>query len=541
LGHCEYELVSDDRWTSNLLVVIATRHAVAVRSGAGYSADMTAWQYAQLTVTRHPLWDDARTVLWQGPGQGVGEDYSGSNRTVLELLNRFGADGWELAGVQEHREGGDGSSRWDTSRLTTVYTFKRSNAHITAKSTELRGKVESSGLQQGITGHTAHLEEDNPIGWESAGRATLATFTVYFLRDGEPEDEATVGRDSGFGTGRLLIECRIFHPRSQADIDAIESLSGEYQAPEVTEDRREEIKEAAADYAASRVQDQWDVTWWETPQSFPFSEVVDLLNGSAEWLRGVVERSLTEAVSGTGAEDPIVTVGAGIAARFVTARVTAPLESAARFCEVTGIIIGAITGSHTLVMACAKRLAHDILGERLAEGFKQISDFIGADREHPSYVKQAAEVETRVANNRATVRGRPRLGREPHPTDRPLGGRRSRDSSGPVGEVGQGGWKGADFDWSSPDLRKELRRPEPGRPKVGTDRGSKARGRERRERREPHESIGRQDARTDRGIKSPGRERRERREDIWPTRADDGELGRDSLRHRHEDIGRDDH
>jgi hypothetical protein len=42
-----------------------------------------------------------------------------------ELLNRFGADGWELAGIQDFRDGGDGSSFWEASRLLTVYTFKR--------------------------------------------------------------------------------------------------------------------------------------------------------------------------------------------------------------------------------------------------------------------------------------------------------------------------------------------------------------------------------------------------------------------------------
>jgi hypothetical protein len=41
------------------------------------------------------------------------------------LLNRFGVDGWELAGVQDYRQGGDGSSYWEAARLLTVYTFKR--------------------------------------------------------------------------------------------------------------------------------------------------------------------------------------------------------------------------------------------------------------------------------------------------------------------------------------------------------------------------------------------------------------------------------
>jgi hypothetical protein len=88
---------------------------------------MPSWQYAQLTITAdgRASREDTRTILWHGPGQGVGENYSDSHQTVLELLNRFGADGWELAGLQDYREGGSGPSYWDAVRLLTVYTFKR--------------------------------------------------------------------------------------------------------------------------------------------------------------------------------------------------------------------------------------------------------------------------------------------------------------------------------------------------------------------------------------------------------------------------------
>jgi hypothetical protein len=88
---------------------------------------MSCWQYAQLTITvagRAPQ-PGARTIIWHRPGQGVGENYSDTERTVLELLNRFGADGWELAGLQDYCEGGDGSSYWEAARLLTMYTFKR--------------------------------------------------------------------------------------------------------------------------------------------------------------------------------------------------------------------------------------------------------------------------------------------------------------------------------------------------------------------------------------------------------------------------------
>jgi hypothetical protein len=53
-----------------------------------------------------------------------GEDFTDSGQSVLELLNRVGADGWELADRQEHQERGDGPSYWDPSRTVTIYTFK---------------------------------------------------------------------------------------------------------------------------------------------------------------------------------------------------------------------------------------------------------------------------------------------------------------------------------------------------------------------------------------------------------------------------------
>ena len=67
---------------------------------------MSAWQYAQLTIRLEGRGgEDSCTILWHGPGQGLGENFSGSGQTVLELMNRAGADGWELAGLEERREG----------------------------------------------------------------------------------------------------------------------------------------------------------------------------------------------------------------------------------------------------------------------------------------------------------------------------------------------------------------------------------------------------------------------------------------------------
>ena len=51
---------------------------------------MTAWQYAQLSITRDIRAGEIRTILWRAPGQGAGENFTGSGQSVLELLNRGG-------------------------------------------------------------------------------------------------------------------------------------------------------------------------------------------------------------------------------------------------------------------------------------------------------------------------------------------------------------------------------------------------------------------------------------------------------------------
>jgi hypothetical protein len=93
---------------------------------AGKLAGMSAWQYAQLTIKLEGRsGEGSSTTLWREPGQGLGENFSDSGQTVLELMNKVGADGWELAGLEERREGGDGRTYWDAAWSLSTYTFKR--------------------------------------------------------------------------------------------------------------------------------------------------------------------------------------------------------------------------------------------------------------------------------------------------------------------------------------------------------------------------------------------------------------------------------
>jgi hypothetical protein len=130
--------------------------------------------------------------------------------------------------------------------------------------------------------------------------ATLVRLIVYWRQDSKPAGSPAGDRDVGPVPGRLLIEYAAFRPVDHADISLIASLRAQ-QAPDVREDQREKIKDAAADYAASRVEGQLNITW-ETPQSIPLTDIIDLLNVSAEWLCGMVEHPLTDIASAAGAE-----------------------------------------------------------------------------------------------------------------------------------------------------------------------------------------------------------------------------------------------
>ena len=87
---------------------------------------MAAWQYAQLTITVDARTDvHTRTILWLGPGAGLREDLSEGEQPVLDLLNLLGAAGWELAGVEEDRKGGNRGTDWGATWSLVTYTFKR--------------------------------------------------------------------------------------------------------------------------------------------------------------------------------------------------------------------------------------------------------------------------------------------------------------------------------------------------------------------------------------------------------------------------------
>jgi hypothetical protein len=264
--------------------------------------------------------------------------------------------------------------------------------------------------------------------------AGLVRVTLYFLPDSAVD--GTHPHGMGSASGRLLIEREVARPHSQADYDRIESLRVQYENPHLSAREREGLKDAAGDYAASWVDGQWRVTWWQTVQSLPLSRAADVLDGSALWLRGMVEHPLADAASRAGAQGPLVDIGSGITANFVTAPLTRPLEGAARVCEVAGIVIGLATGMHPLVIACAKRLAHDELQRGIARGFEQIISSPGAGRERTADTTRGTGIPTRGDYSGRSQRFNP--AREPGTGRKRSRGRAMRSSTDPAREPGTG-------------------------------------------------------------------------------------------------------
>ncbi|HEY2551731.1 MAG TPA: hypothetical protein VGI64_14270 [Streptosporangiaceae bacterium] len=88
---------------------------------------MTAWQYGQLTITQEIRGAEGqRLVTWDGPGEVIGEGRRPDGQSPVDLMNRAGAEGWELAGaIGTGPEGVPGQTAWEHTWSVTVYSFKR--------------------------------------------------------------------------------------------------------------------------------------------------------------------------------------------------------------------------------------------------------------------------------------------------------------------------------------------------------------------------------------------------------------------------------
>ena len=136
----------------------------------------------------------------------------------------------------------------------------------------------------------------------------------------------------------------------------------------------EKLVEATADYLATVLGGPLFTAatqFWKT-ESFPEIEAVDAIEGASGQLQGVVDTPLRGVGVAFGLSPGEAAITAGISTNLILAPITGPLDKAASFIEVAGIVIGLATGAHGLVLACIKPLLHSQLEHLLSQGIVNI-------------------------------------------------------------------------------------------------------------------------------------------------------------------------
>jgi hypothetical protein len=134
---------------------------------------------------------------------------------------------------------------------------------------------------------------------------------------------------------------------------------------------RERLAEAAPGYAATRWGDPaFAVTAgrWITQNRYPETAAAEACNRIGAGLSTLVTRPLDAIGSEIRLRAPVAATAAGIGADLVLQPVTGPLEQAAAFFEIVGVVAGVAAGFHPLVLATAKLLARDRFHQLLARG-----------------------------------------------------------------------------------------------------------------------------------------------------------------------------
>jgi hypothetical protein len=139
------------------------------------------------------------------------------------------------------------------------------------------------------------------------------------------------------------------------------------------EDFRTRLAKAASDYCAT----QWgDPAFalvagrWITQNTFPETAAAEACNWIANGLDAIVRKPLEDIGTEIRLPGPEAGAVAGIGSALVLQPVTEPLGQAAKFFEITGVVVGVATGFHPLALASAKLLARDEFHAALAQGIR---------------------------------------------------------------------------------------------------------------------------------------------------------------------------
>jgi hypothetical protein len=137
---------------------------------------------------------------------------------------------------------------------------------------------------------------------------------------------------------------------------------------------RGRLGEAAADYFATKLGDPAFAAVterWMTQNAFSETAAAEACKRIGNGLNAILTTQFEAIGTAIRLPEPVAATGAGVGADLVLQPVTRPLAEAARFLEITGVVVGAATGLHPLAMAAGKMLAHDEVHNALARGITE--------------------------------------------------------------------------------------------------------------------------------------------------------------------------
>ena len=189
-------------------------------------------------------------------------------------------------------------------------------------------------------------------------------------------------------------------PRSRQTLAFMEGAVAKRHEPLETvkqdvEKARGELTDATADYFAVVIVNpafEAATKGWET-QAFPETQAAEFIEGVSARLGEAVAAPLRSLGAAFGLSSGEATVAAGISTNIILAPITGPLDKAATFVEVAGIVVGVLTGAHGLVLACAKLLSHDQAKRALSHG---IAELLGGSHATDTRKPVARSVPTRT-------------------------------------------------------------------------------------------------------------------------------------------------
>jgi hypothetical protein len=239
--------------------------------------------------------------------------------------------------------------------LTEFDAIRRHDEQIGAQQDQLSGDLRQLAARLG-------RERESPPA--SAGRPAAAPGRLY----AERLQFSTVRFASDRGV-RIVVE-RAAGQLPPEQVRGLGDASTIISRAENDPGFRGRLGEAAADYFATKVGDPVTERWM-TQNAFSETAAAEACKRIGNGLNAILTTQFEAVGTLIRLPEPVAAAGAGIGADLVLQPVTRPPAEAARFLEITGVVIGVATGLHPLAMAAGKMLAHDEVHSALARGIAE--------------------------------------------------------------------------------------------------------------------------------------------------------------------------